>query len=117
MANYTFAQSRLKGVSVGGAYRWEGGAAIGYPKIFDEFGFVRNDLANPFRRASSDRVDLNLRYRRKLFDRYDWSIQLNLYKAFGQNELLPLRVNPDGTTAQFRIQEGRSWRVTNTVRF
>lgn len=117
VANYTFAHPRLKGVSVGGAYRWEGGAAIGYPRMFDAFGFVRSDLTHPFRRASTDRIDLNLRYRRKLFDRYDWSIQLNVYNALGQNELLPVRVNPDGTTAQFRIQEGPGSRVTNTVRF
>jgi hypothetical protein len=117
VANYTFDRGWLRGWSVGGAYRWEGKLGLGYPKKFDELGFVATDLDQPFFRPPVDRTDLSLRYRRKIFKRYNWSVQLNVYNALRGNELLPVRVNPDGTVGVWRIQEGRSWRVTNTVRF
>jgi outer membrane receptor protein involved in Fe transport len=117
VANYTFDRGWLRGWSVGGAYRWEGKQGLGYPKKFDDLGFVATDLDHPFFRPPVDRTDLSLRYRRKIFKRYNWSVQLNVYNALRGNQLLPVRVNPDGTIGIWRIQEGRSWRVTNTVRF
>lgn len=117
VANYTFDRGRLRGWSVGGAYRWEGRLGLGYPKKFDDLGFVATDLDHPFFRPPVDRTDLFLRYRKKIFKRYNWSVQLNAYNVLRDNQLLPVRVNPDGTIGIWRIQEGRSWRVTNTIRF
>jgi outer membrane receptor protein involved in Fe transport len=117
VANYTFDRGPLRGWSVGGAYRWEGRLGLGYPKKFDDLGFVATDLAHPFIRPPVDRADFFLRYRTRLFKRYTWTVQLNVYNALKGNELLPVRVNPDGTIAVWRIQEGRSWRVANTLRF
>ncbi|MCF3649120.1 TonB-dependent receptor plug domain-containing protein [Synoicihabitans lomoniglobus] len=117
LANYNFDEGRLKGFGFGSAVRWESGASIGYPKQFDDFGFVETDLANPFKRGSNTRFDVWLRYGRKINQKIDWTIQLNVFNAFGENELLPVFANPDGTVAQYRIQEGRSWRLSNTFKF
>jgi outer membrane receptor protein involved in Fe transport len=117
VANYTFDRGLLRGWSVGGAYRWEGKLGLGYPKKFDELGYATSNLDHPYYRDPVDRVDLTLRYRTRLFQRYNWSVQLNVYNVLRGNELLPVRVNPDGTTAIWRIQEGRSWRLSSTVRF
>ncbi len=117
VANYTFDRGPLRGWSLGGAYRWEGKLGLGYPKMFDDLGYATSDLDRPYYRDPVDRVDLSLRYRTRLFQRYNWSVQLNVYNILRGNELLPVRVNPDGTIAIWRIQEGRSWRVSSTVRF
>ncbi len=117
LANYTFDEGRLKGFGVGGAYRWEGSRSIGYPRYFNEFGSVVADINNPFMGPKTSRVDVNLSYRRKLTDRIDWRVQLNVYNAFGDNKLVPVSANPDGTPALFRIQEGRSWRISSTFSF
>lgn len=118
LANYTFTHGRLKGFGVGGAYRYEGPATIGFPYYFDENSTVTVDVANPHRRGSSGRADVWFRYRHKLFkDKVDWSIQLNIQNVFGDDELIPVRSNPDGTAANFRIQQGQSWRLSSTFSF
>lgn len=117
LANYTFTEGRLKGLGIGGSVRWEGERSIGYPNYFNEGGYVQVQLDNPYRAPSNLRSDLTLSYRRKLTDKIDWRIQLNLYNAFGENKLVPAAVNPDGTYALYRIQEGQSWRLSNTFSF
>ncbi len=118
LANYTFRDGWMNGIGVGGAYRYETGATIGFPRFFDENGAVRADLSRPIEAPSQDRWDFWFRYRTKLFeDRYDWSIQLNVFNIFGENELIPVRANPDGTFANWRIQDGRSWKLTTTLSF
>ncbi len=117
LANYTFDEGRLKGLGVGGAYRWEGARSIGYPRYFDELGVVTADIDNPFMGPKTSRVDFHISYRRKLTEKIDWRIQLNVYNAFSGNKLVPVTANPDGLTGLYRIQEGRSWRVSNTFSF
>ena len=117
LANYTFTEGRLKGLGIGGSVRWESERSIGYPNYFDDDGFVQVQLDNPYKAPSNLRSDLVLSYRRKLTDKIDWRIQLNLYNAFGENKLVPAAVNPDGTYALYRIQEGQSWRLSNTFSF
>lgn len=117
LANYTFDEGRLKGLGIGAAYRWEGARSIGYPRYFNEFGSVTADIDRPFMGPETSRVDFILSYGRKLGKRIDWRVQLNVYNAFGENKLIPVTANPDGSHALMRIQEGRSWRVSNTFSF
>lgn len=118
LANYSFREGKLKGVGIGGAYRYESGSSVGFPRFFDEFGFVKADIDNPIERDATDRVDLWLSYQRPLMnEKINWKVQLNLFNIFGDNELIPTKANPDGTFAQFRIQEGTSWRLANTFEF
>ncbi len=118
LANWTFRDGWMNGVGVGGAYRYESGKTIGFPRYFDENGGVVADISRGFETGSNDRYDLWLRYRRSIFeDRYDVSVQLNVYNIFGDNELIPVRANPDGSFANFRIRDGRSWKLTTTLSF
>ncbi|HUG12078.1 MAG TPA: TonB-dependent receptor plug domain-containing protein [Opitutaceae bacterium] len=118
LANYTFSEGSLRGFGVGGAYRYEGSSTIGFPYYFDADGVVTLDVDRPFKRGSNGRFDIWFRYGRRLHDnKVDWSIQLNVSNLFGDDELIPVRANPDGTAANFRIQQGMSWRLTNTFRF
>ena len=62
-------------------------------------------------------VDLWIGYETKLTDRIEWRIQLNLRNVGESEGLTAISANPDGSAAVYRIQEGMSWRVTNTFRF
>jgi hypothetical protein len=118
IANYTFQQGRLRNFGIGAAARYESGTTIGFPYYFDENGNILADIENPYRRGSNDRYDLWFSYRKRLFsERIDWSIQLNIYNILNDDQLIPVRANPDGTLANFRIQQGRSWRLSSTFRF
>lgn len=118
LANYTFNDGALKGFGVGGALRWESSSTIGFPYYFDDNGTPVADIDNGFKRDSNERIDLWLRYRRPIMNgKVDWSIQLNVTNAFNDDELIPVRANPDGTFANFRIQQGRTWRISNTFSF
>jgi outer membrane receptor protein involved in Fe transport len=111
-------EGRLKGVGVGGAIRYESGSVIGFPYYFDANGTPTADIENGYERGANERFDLWLRYQRPLFDgKVNWTIQLNVYNLFGDDELIPVRANPDGTPANFRIQQGRTWKISNTFAF
>jgi hypothetical protein len=47
----------------------------------------------------------------------DWSIQLNVRNAFGDNDDIPVKTNPDGQVAVIRIPNPRTIYLTNTFRF
>ena len=50
-------------------------------------------------------------------EKIKWRIQLNIRSLGEDVSLVPLSVQPDGTPAQFRIQEGMTWSLTNTFSF
>lgn len=115
--NYSFSHSFLKGVGVGGSYRWEDKAAIGYPLLITEEGF-RYDLNKPYYGPAQDSLDLWLSYERKITKKIDWKVQLNVRNAFAQKGLIPVTLQPDGTTwAQVRTKPLQEWFVTNTFTF
>jgi hypothetical protein len=118
VANYNFTEGRLRGFGIGGAVRYEGSSTIGFPYYFDQNGTVTVDINHPFRRDPTDRYDVWFRYRRMLFkDKVEWSVRLNIQNVFGEDDLIPVRSNPDGTAANYRILQGQSWRLTNTFSF
>ena len=122
VANYSFLEGRLKGWGVGGAMRYASGSTTGFPVYFVDNGVGTTtptiNLEKPFRGPSDDRYDLWFSYRTKFFDnRIDWSIQLNLFNILGDDELIPVRTNPDGTVANYRIQQGRTWRLSTSFGF
>jgi len=121
VTNYNFTQRRVKGLSLGGGFRWEDKQAIGYRgkvitlptgALVDGF-----DVANPVFGAAEESVDLWTGYERKLTQTIKWRVQLNVRNALGKNELIPISIQPDGTPASYRIKDGPSWSVTNTLSF
>ncbi len=118
ISNYTFEGGGLRGIGVGGAYRYEDSQIIGFqPTQNSVTGEVGVDKSIVFRDDPRHTFDLWLSYQRPLRRNVGWKIQLNVQNAFGKNEVVPLHRNPDGTFGQMGIREGRSWSVTNTFTF
>jgi hypothetical protein len=115
--NYSFRTGLLKGFSVGGNYRYESPKTIGYGYRMEGTRVV-TDLTQAFNSEAYDTVGLSFGYRRKLRDRYNWSIQLNIDNVLqAKDELTATAVQPDGSMRRAMIREGRSWSVTNTLEF
>lgn len=115
VSNYTFQETFLKGVNVGLAYRWQDKRILGYQ--YDPATDTL-DIDRPWYGPTDDHVDLWVGYSRKIFnDRIDWRIQLNLRNVGEDAHLSPVNIQPDGTVALSRIQEGMTWFLTNTFKF
>lgn len=118
ITNYSFSEGALRGVGLGGAYRFVSAGKIGFPYLqIPGQADPTLDLNSPYETDDEHTFDLWLSYRRKLTDKIDWRIQLNVYNAFGKNELVPLNTQVDGSPGMFRIREGRSWSIANTFTF
>jgi outer membrane receptor protein involved in Fe transport len=118
VTNYTFRDGALKGVGVGGGYRWQDKVVIGYPVIPGTNGQASFDLSQPYYGPTEGATDLWASYERKIMKKYGWKIQLNVRNAFNKDGLIPISVQPDGQTwATVRTQPVREWFVTNTFSF
>lgn len=118
-SRYDFTEGLLKGFSLGGSLRYQDEIAAGYPNLLDDAGVVVPDLANPWFGPDELDGDLFLRYRRKLTDKIDWSVQLNarnLYRKHGAKDI-PITIDPDGTVALIRIPVEQQFFLTNTFSF
>ncbi len=122
VTNYDFRSGFLKGVSVGLGYRWQDKVAIGYPTSIENGAFVY-DLENPYMGPREDAIDFWIGYGKKLSEKIDWRIQLNVRNFGDGNSLIPLTVNPSTTdprgytVAAWRIAPGQTWTITNTFKF
>lgn len=118
ITNYDFTTGFLRGVNVGGGMRYLDSVVIGYRPVpgatARELSF---DIANPYTGPSETYFDFWIGYGRRIADKVDWRIQLNVRNAFTGDELIPITAQPDGTPAAFRIAPPRTWTVTNTFRF
>ena len=121
VTNYQFQDGGfLKGFEVGGAVRWQDKAAVGYPIILVESEgdiLQQPNLSNPFFTPSTWNGDLFVRYKRQLTNRIHWTAQLNLRNVFGDQDLTPEVINPDGSNAVIRIPVERAFFLTNTFSF
>ncbi len=116
--NYSFTEGRFKGVGIGGAVRWQSEAALGYPNELNENGVPVPILSQPFFGPEEFNGDIWLSYGKKIRDgKIDWKAQINFRNAFGDNENIPVTVNPDGQVAIFRNPLPREVFLTNTFRF
>jgi len=108
----------LKGLGIGGGYRWQDKVVIGYPVIPGANGQASFDLSKPYYGPSEGSTDLWVSYERPILKKYGWKIQLNVRNAFDKKGLIPISVQPDGHTwASVRTQPVREWFVTNTLSF
>jgi outer membrane receptor for ferric coprogen and ferric-rhodotorulic acid len=112
ITNYDFREGKYKGLNVGGAYRWQDGIVIGYPIVNGFF-----DLANPWMGPKETSIDLWVGYERKLNRWLSWRVQLNARNVFGDNKLIPVTVQPDGSPGTSRIPEPKVFTLTNTFKF
>lgn len=121
ITNYTFTTGRLKGFNLGGGYRWSSKPILGYgiTEVADELGNKMwiMDVAKPIEGWDDQHFDFWVGYGRKLTDKIDWRIQLNIQNVLESARLAPISVQPDGTVAQWRILQGQSFTLTNTFKF
>ena len=117
ITNYSFSEGRLKGVGVGGSYRWQDKVGIGYPTLISGTG-ASFDFANPYYGPSEHAIDLWASYGHKVTNKVNWKIQLNIRNAFAKDGLIPVSIEPDGKTwAGVRVKPNQEWFVTNTFSF
>jgi hypothetical protein len=118
VTNYTFDHGPLKGVWVGGGYRWEDKRILGYGlKNINNPATVSIDITQPLYGPTDDHFDLWVGYSRRLTKKINWRVQLNLRNVGENTKLVPVSYEPDGTTAFSRIQSGTLYQLTNTIEF
>ncbi|MBD5778518.1 hypothetical protein IEN85_03365 [Pelagicoccus sp. NFK12] len=115
ITNYNFRDGRLKGFGIGGALKWEDSAAIDY--LPSEDNAEVPDITSPVMDDGYETFDLWGSYRKKLNEKIDWRIQLNLYNVGGDDELVALSTDPFGNPNRWRIRQGMSWKISNTFEF
>lgn len=118
ITNYTFSRGALKGLGIGGAFRWMDKSTIGYyPRYNADANAWVNNLDKPIQGPSEEILDAWVSYKREIGDKLTWSVQLNVNNLFGDDRMIPTQANPDGTLAQVRIPGETTWSLTNTFRF
>ena len=120
ITNYTFNHGFLKGLGVGGGYRWQDKVVIGYPVIANPTNpnLASFDLTKPYYGPAEDAVDLWISYEHKVTKKINWRIQLNVYNVGKRDGLIPISVEPDGHTwAAARIAPVQEWQLANTFMF
>ncbi|MCG8527002.1 MAG: hypothetical protein MI748_11510 [Opitutales bacterium] len=120
LSTYSFLDdSRLNGLTVGGAIRWQSSVATGY-ESFATDGVVTPNLNRPYMGPEELNGDVWVSYKRKieLFNTpLDWKIQLNVRNAIGSDDYIPVITNPDGSVAVVRNPPTQEWFLTNTFSF
>jgi outer membrane receptor protein involved in Fe transport len=114
VTNYSFDRGFLKGANVGLGYRWQQGVILGYGLKDD---YTNLDINKPVWGKSTYAVDMWAGYERKLTNKINWRIQLNIRSLGAKVHLERLSVEPDGSTALARIVEGQTWFLANTLSF
>jgi outer membrane receptor protein involved in Fe transport len=114
ISNYRFEHGFLKGVNVGGGYRWQDDVILGY-RLNDKQ--TQLDVNRPIKGASEDGMDLWAGYERQLTKGLRWRVQLNLRNVGDKAHLVPVSANPDGSYALMRVVDGMQWTIRNTFEF
>lgn len=137
VARYVVQEGKMKGFEYGGAVRWQDKVAIGFPVITYEQDKDANgnlvlgqddgvaepltdirgyDVKQPFYGPAETNFDLWVAYSTKILrDKVGLRVQLNVRNVGVSDELIPIRINPDGQEAAWSIAE--SQRFTLTTRF
>ncbi|AOS44846.1 FhuE receptor precursor [Lacunisphaera limnophila] len=119
ISNYEFTEGLLKGLNVGGGLRYQSSVILGYPPMGNpnDPTTVEYDFAKPYRGPVETNIDLWVGYTRRLSEKLNWRIQLNVRDAFQNKGLIPITYQPNGTVAAYRIVSGQSFSLSNTFEF
>jgi hypothetical protein len=128
LTSYSFEKGWLKGFTIGGTYNWQDKAVAGYQSLLDPSTYshptattaniVFPDLTKPIYTPSIDSLSLFASYQRKIFsDKVRMKIQLNVRDVMESGRLQAVVFNQDGSPAQYRILDPRSYFVTTTFDF
>ena len=118
ISTYSFDEGKLKGFRIGGGYRWEQARVLGYQlKNVTTPSLTTIDIDKPLMGPDDSHLDLWFGYSRKITNKIHWRAQINLRNVGEDTKLVPVTMNPDGTVAFSRIQQGMAWQLTNTFEF
>jgi hypothetical protein len=117
VSNYRFTEGVARGFNVGAAVRWQDKVAIGFPVINDPAAGFIPDVKHPYFGGTETNYDGWIGYSRKLWNKYNWSLQLNVKNIGVGDKLIPVNAQPDGTLNSYRIAEPQKWTLTSTVSF
>lgn len=134
--------SWLRRFSVGTGVRWQDKAAIGTrlltgerlkqkiveidPNFTDVSQIADNasvmqtqypDLDNLIYGPAEFNGDVWIAYRRKIANRIDWTLRLNVSNAWGNSDDIPVTANPDGSIAVIRIPNETRWYLSSKFTF
>jgi hypothetical protein len=128
LTSYQIQTGRLKGLTFGGQYNWQDKAVAGYQSLLDPSTYSRPtattanivfpDLTKPIYTPAIDSLDLFASYTRKIWrDKMRMKIQINVRDVLEDGGLQAVVFNQDGSPAQYRIKDPRTWFVTTTFDF
>ena len=76
------------------------------------------DVANPYMGPTDFKLDAWIGYSRKIFDdRITWRLQLNVRNVLGDDDLVPVVAQPDGSIAAWRIPSPTTFTLRSTFEF
>ncbi|HEX2861622.1 MAG TPA: hypothetical protein VHN79_08280, partial [Lacunisphaera sp.] len=113
--NYAFqgTVSWLKGVNVGGAYRWQDKNVVGYAVGLNDLGLEVDDPNRPYYGSAEGTLDLWAGYyRRNVWRDIDLRLRLGVRNALYSDDLILASVNPDGSPAAYRIPSPRVFNMS-----
>lgn len=116
--NYRIPSGPLRGFGIGGGVRWQSPNVAGYTSADPA---TRELLLGRERML----VDLTLSYRRKLTDRLDWSIQLNIKNLLDNDDVIITKMHREfqgrfleqPEIKQYFFENPRRILLTNTISF
>ncbi|WP_158277457.1 TonB-dependent receptor [Opitutus sp. ER46] len=124
---YDFTSGRLKGVFVGGGYRWRARSVIGYRYAYVDNAFPLPGapaqlnvpaLDSPIYGKAMEEAEALVGYTRKLNKKITWRVQLNIRNLLDSQRLTAQRANyGSGFVTNYDIPEPRSYVLTNTFSF
>lgn len=120
VTRYEFQSGLLRGLSIGGAVRWQDKVGIGYPDLDPLAGRYQPDISNPIYGPSNTQIDASIGYKRKLKflgSPVLWTVGVNVRNLNAKDELIPIQANSDGSWATFRIPPERTWSISNSIAF
>jgi outer membrane receptor protein involved in Fe transport len=120
ITDYSFERgTKLAGWNIGGGVRWEDKSAIGFPYLFDaKINNYRIDISKPYYAPSQTYADGHIGYTMPIYKKKaTLVVQLNVRNLMDNDDDVPIGVQPDGKVAQIRIQNGRTYQLTGTVKF
>ncbi|MBS0664376.1 MAG: TonB-dependent receptor plug domain-containing protein [Verrucomicrobia bacterium] len=122
ISNYAFEDGKLRGVAIGGGWRWAQRAIAGFygdaTKKDSSGNIVASDLARPIYVPAEGHLDLWASYSRKVFNnKAVMKIQVNIRDALENGKLQPIAFNLDGSAFAYRIIDPRQWYASTSFDF
>lgn len=119
ITNYQFTEGIFENFSIGGAGRWLDRPSLGLPVAFsDVLDDYALDPTNPYYGSTEFNADMWVSYKRRIMnEKVEWRLQLNVRNVIGDDKLIPLAVQPDGSVVNGRIPLGTIWELSSRFSF